>query len=112
MKIKKHKELVTRDGFDFMPVIVNEFGQIINDKDRHYLALCEYAYSMIWLLMCILAVGLCIITCKRNSIASLKSARILYLRLLGVVATTIEVRICSNGKGRKRGVTNINVINN
>ena len=45
-KIKKHKELVTRDGFDFMPLIVNEFGQIINDKDRHYLALCEYAYDV------------------------------------------------------------------
>ena len=57
---------------------------------------------MIWLPMCILAVGLCIITCKINSIASLKSARIRYLRLLGVVATRIEVRICLNGKGRRR----------
>ena len=29
-----------------MPIIANEFGQIINDKDPHYLALCEYAYDM------------------------------------------------------------------
>ena len=45
-KIIKHKELVNRAGRQFMPLVLNEYGQIINDTNSHFRTLCEYVHDV------------------------------------------------------------------